>query len=230
MCSLVRTIASVIYYPISLCRAKRPAPPLIPSNEAIQARLQNLDSHAVKATSAFWDTFHSIKEGPPSDTLTTHFQENRKESHAFDLGSGKGANTRFLLSRGWQVTAVDISEPAVKSLSTVSHSSLTVTLSHIEDFSFTRRANLIIAIDVLAFCLPSKIYTLWNRMHAALNDSGYLLCTLPVPHGGGSSNWSLTDDESSQLLLAGRFRVLQKQDFSEDPYTDHPLLLLLQKI
>jgi hypothetical protein len=49
------------------------------------------------------------------------------------------------------------------------------------------------------------------------------------PFGRSFAEWSLSRDEVTQFLLEKRFKVVSEGTFDEDPYTDHPLLLVLQK-
>ena len=53
----------------------------------------------------------------------------KQERRALDLGCGAGRNTRFLLARGWHVTAVDAEPAAIAAVSEITSENLTVVQS-----------------------------------------------------------------------------------------------------
>ncbi len=67
-----------------------------------------------------WDGWFKGRRGTPVyDLWLDDYQEELdkyKESRILDLGSGIGANTRYLTERGYQVLAADYSKEALKSI------------------------------------------------------------------------------------------------------------------
>ena len=93
---------------------------------------------------------------------------------ALDLGCGAGRNTRFLLSRGWHVTAVDAEPAAVAAVSEIKNENLTVVESRFEDFEFgDARYDLVCAQFTLPFTPPDKFPAVWARLKKAIKPGGY---------------------------------------------------------
>ncbi|GAA1010512.1 hypothetical protein Aple_029040 [Acrocarpospora pleiomorpha] len=64
-----------------------------------------------------WDEMYRSRDqifsGNPNDVLVTE-TDDLPPGQALDVGCGEGADTLWLARRGWQVTAVDISEVALR--------------------------------------------------------------------------------------------------------------------
>ena len=64
----------------------------------------------------FWDEHYSSAEqlfsNNPNPVLVAEVAD-LSPGRALDLGCGEGADARWLAQRGWQVTAVDISQVAI---------------------------------------------------------------------------------------------------------------------
>lgn len=212
----------------------QPAKPPLSSNEEIQRQLEELDRPGGGPSEEvpFWDDFaqgsfrdrHENAHHPKIELFN-------QAGQAVDLGCGIGLETKYLLLKNWKVEAVDVSAKALELLKSQAGSSenLKVVESSLEEFEFTCAPDLILAINVLGFCTPSKLKTIWERMHAALKPGGYVFCSLPLPGCGNFSKWVLSDDEITQFLLEGRFEKIS-DSISLDPYGDHPLVLILKKI
>lgn len=65
----------------------------------------------------FWDERYGSRDqlfsGEPNGVLVTEVTD-LSPGQALDLGCGEGADARWLAGRGWQVTAVDISQVALQ--------------------------------------------------------------------------------------------------------------------
>jgi tellurite methyltransferase len=98
----------------------------------------------------------------------------KQERHALDLGCGAGRNTRFLLSRGWHVTAVDAEPAAIAAVSEIKSENLTVVQSKFEDFEFGEaRYDLVCAQFTLPFTPHEKFPEVWARLKRAIKPGGY---------------------------------------------------------
>jgi tellurite methyltransferase len=97
-----------------------------------------------------------------------------QERYALDLGCGAGRNTRFLLSRGWHVTAVDAEPEAIAAVSEIKNENLTVVQSRFEEFDFGEaRYDLVCAQFTLPFTPHDKFPTVWARLKMSIKPGGY---------------------------------------------------------
>jgi chemotaxis methyl-accepting protein methylase len=127
------------------------------------------------------------------------------------------------------VTAVDISQKAIDVLKLNKSEKLEVVHSSLEDFHPTKQYDLILAINVLAFCPADRIQEIWDKMYQSLNKHGFLLCTLPVPIGREFARWYVSKNDMSQLFIQNRYKVIRSTHLT-DKNTVHPLALTLQKV
>lgn len=94
--------------------------------------------------------------------------------YALDLGCGAGRNTRFLLSRGWHVTAVDAEPAAIAAVMEIKNENLRVVQSKFEDFEFGEaQYDLVCAQFTLPFTPRDKFSTVWARLQRAIKPGGY---------------------------------------------------------
>jgi tellurite methyltransferase len=93
---------------------------------------------------------------------------------ALDLGCGAGRNTRYLLSRGWHVTAVDAEPAAIAAVSEIKNENLQVVQSTFEEFEFGEaRFDLVCAQFTLPFTPRDKFPTVWGRLKRSIKPGGY---------------------------------------------------------
>lgn len=75
------------------------------------------DQHSVAFDQGFWDERYrsrgALWSGRPNPHLVTEASDLRPGT-VLDAGSGEGADAVWLASRGWTVTAVDVSEVAIE--------------------------------------------------------------------------------------------------------------------
>ena len=99
---------------------------------------------------------------------------DKQERYALDLGCGAGRNTRFLLSRGWHVTAVDAEPAAIAAVSEIKNEDLSVVQSRFEDFQFGEaRYDLVCAQFTLPFTPRDKFPVVWAGLKRAIKPGGY---------------------------------------------------------
>ena len=97
--------------------------------------------------------------------------------HAIDLGCGDGTETIELLSRGWNVLAIDGTEAAIKLLtdkvSQQARSRLQTEVAKFDAVAVTLpHTDLIHASLSIPFCHPSHFPALWEKITNALNPGG----------------------------------------------------------
>ena len=95
--------------------------------------------------------------------------------HAIDLGCGDGTETVVLLSRGWNVLAVDGTHAAIERLMEKvpqdAQARLQTQVARFEDVTLPQ-TDLIHASLSIPFCQPSQFPELWEKITNALNPGG----------------------------------------------------------
>jgi SAM-dependent methyltransferase len=95
--------------------------------------------------------------------------------HAIDLGCGDGTESIVLLSRGWNVLAVDGEPAGIKRLTDKvpqeAQAHLQTQVAKFEEVMLTH-ADLIHASYSIPFCHPDQFPTLWKKIANALNSGG----------------------------------------------------------
>lgn len=120
-----------------------------------------------------WPVYFKRTAGnPPSDTLVRAEKECVNKNKALDLGCGAGRDTRFLLDKGFEVTAVDAEPSANKFLEKLpNQTKLHIKISDFADFQF-EKYDLINSMFALPFMNPEKFELVVPKMLAAINIGG----------------------------------------------------------
>jgi tellurite methyltransferase len=105
----------------------------------------------------------------PTPFLVEHIR-NLHRGKALDIGAGSGRNALYLAKEGFDVTALDSDDTALKTLSTTAkNEGLTITtcLKDIRSFESTEKYDLIVCLMVLHFFDPKDIqYVIeWMKDH-----------------------------------------------------------------
>lgn len=103
-----------------------------------------------------------------------------------DLGAGEGRNSLFLVSHGFQVTAVDASSVAIEKIKKEAESRgfpITTDLKDILEFEWKQSYDLIIAAFVLHFLKTADANKVINHMKANTNPGGYNVITAMTKQG-----------------------------------------------
>ncbi|GCE12420.1 class I SAM-dependent methyltransferase [Tengunoibacter tsumagoiensis] len=119
-----------------------------------------------------WDQFYELtRERPPSEGIIRAVSLLGQTGDALDLGCGAGRDTRYLLSQGFEVTAVDRETTALAELSSFSNEHLHLVQSAFEDFTFATY-NLINAHFALPFMAREQFSAVFTRLKASLKPGG----------------------------------------------------------
>jgi len=125
-----------------------------------------------------WDEYYKKKKGRAPRQLLLDVLEKYptgESLHAIDLGYGDGTETVVLLSRGWNVLAVDATEAAIKYLMEKApqgvRDRLQIQVAKFEEVNLPK-TDLIHASLSIPFCHPSQFPALWNKTRNALNPGG----------------------------------------------------------
>lgn len=137
---------------------------------------------------------------------------------ALDLGAGAGRDTRYLLERGFAVTAVDADPGSAARLAALPQERLRAVQSTFEDFAFDATTyDLINAQFTLPFVPRERFFAVFARIKAALTPGGVFAGQFFGVHDEwnvpGSGMTFLTRDEAeAQLrdLEAVEFRELEE--------------------
>lgn len=125
-----------------------------------------------------WDDYYQKIQGRKPRKLLLDALEKfpaQASLHAIDLGCGDGTETVVLLSRGWNVLAVDGEPAAIKRLMEKVPQEGQVRLqTQVAKFeSVTLPASdLIHASLSLPFCHPDRFSTLWEKIRDAVKSGG----------------------------------------------------------
>jgi trans-aconitate methyltransferase len=93
--------------------------------------------------------------------------------HALDLGCGAGRDTRYLLTQGWRVTAVDAEPQAIALLEPLCSDRLELVRSTFEDFAFPPATyDLVSAQFALPFIPQGQFFTVFARLKQSLVSGG----------------------------------------------------------
>lgn len=130
-----------------------------------------------------------------------------KKGSVLDLGCGAGRDTRWLLSQGWHVTAVDLEPAAIEMLADVAGDNLTAVQSSIADFDFQPNTyDLISAQYSLPFVPREDFFGAFERLKAALKPGGIFVGQF----FGVKDSWAATrPDEMTFLTLEEAVRALE---------------------
>ena len=116
-----------------------------------------------------WSDFYKrTKDHPHWPLLEKAVTLLGHKGHALDLGCGAGRDTRYLLSQGWHVTAVDSDPAAIAILRELPQERLRVVQSSFEDFVYEPEAYDLVSSQ---FSLPFNPKTAFNSVFTHIKQS-----------------------------------------------------------
>jgi tellurite methyltransferase len=155
-----------------------------------------------------WPDFLAVTQGAPhwprveqAAALFPH------PGRALDLGCGAGRDTRYLLSKGWHVTAIDREDASMAALAQLPQDNLRAVQSAIEDFAFEPAAyDLISAQFSLPFIPPTHFAATFTRIKQSLKPGGIFTGQFFGVHDSWNSpefNMSFATQQQAEELLDG---------------------------
>ncbi len=150
-------------------------------------RIETLGFGSFENSSAFWSFMAKDHQGVASKTFVEAAEKPIGKGVALDLGCGNGAFSLYLLYRGWKVVAVDIAKGALDILekqanlrdgSLIKTGKLRIVHQDVNEFDLSEKFDVIIANDVLPYLNPSKLRSVWDRIHNSLEPNGLFMGSL----------------------------------------------------
>jgi trans-aconitate methyltransferase len=173
-----------------------------------------------------WEGYFAARSNrPPRPILVEAADLFDRPRRAVDLGAGSGVDSRFLVDRGWQVTAIDNSADAMRRLTELAASangSLRVRQADLADDLDLEPVELVHAGFSLPFCPPDRFQALWRQIESALVAGGVLAAQL----FGDRDSWAAayddltfhTADEVDRLIRGWQVRRIQVAEHDGTSY------------
>ena len=145
------------------------------------------------------------------------FDREERVGSAVDLGCGDGTDTAELIDRGWEVTAIDAEQDAMRRVLEKIPSERTPLLrtivSSMEDVAIPD-ADLVFASFSLPFCRPAAFPGLWKRLRSSLRPGGRFAGEL----FGDRDSWASDPDMTFHDARAAKklFDGLEVESFEEE--------------
>ncbi len=151
------------------------------------------------------DFYRATKDNPHWPLMERAAALAQRKKYALDLGCGAGRDTRYLLAKGWHVTAVDREAEAIALLAELPQERLTAVQSSIEDFEFKPETyDFVNAQFSLPFITRSRFDDAFARLKSSLWPSGIFAGQFFGIHDGWNTPESdmtfLTREEIDDLL------------------------------
>ncbi len=119
-----------------------------------------------------WESYYQVTMSkPPSPLLVKALAAIEHKEYALDLGCGAGKDTRFLLTQGFHVTAVDMNELAIEHLKSLPQENLRVVRCFFDQFEFAHY-DLVNAQNALSFNPHATFIDVFTRMKSSLRPGG----------------------------------------------------------
>lgn len=120
-----------------------------------------------------WKTYFETTEHHPVSPLLSRAVDFCLPGTALDMGPGALKDTKFLLSRGFQVTAVDKTPEILQYAEKIENEHLYPIISSFEDFDFPKDTyQLVNAQYSLPFITPDKFAQVFQKIKDALSPGG----------------------------------------------------------
>lgn len=204
--------------------------------------------HNKKALS-MWNGWSKSRSGKPIyDLWLDDYKsdlEKFKNSKFLDLGCGIGADTLYLIERGYKVISVDYSKEAINNILSNIKGSEAKILDMNEKFTFENNSfNLIIADISLHYFNEEKTKNIMNEIKRILNKNGLLICRVSsindkyygagsgteiekrfYDHGSYAQRYFNEDDLNKFFSIIGKFTFVEKAMTRKESYYSMPKML-----
>ena len=169
-----------------------------------------------------WREFVRITSAePPWPRLVRAAGMFESPGEALDVGPGGGRDTRYLLSQGWRVTAVDASPSAAAALRRLPRQrNLQLVLSAIEDF-VPASYDLVNAQFSLPFVAPAHFEATVRSLRDSVESGGILTATFFGKHDGwnvAGTDLNFSTAPDIERLFFG-WELIELTEVDEDGHT-----------
>ena len=206
---------------------------------------KNIDDDNRKAL-PMWNDFSKSRKGKPVyDLWLNEYKadlEKFKNTKFLDLGCGNGADTLYLIERGYKVISVDYSKEAINNINLNIEGSEAKILDMNEKFFFEDNSfNIIIADICLNFFNEEKTIHIMNEIKRILKKNGILFTRVSsvndknfgagkgkeiekgyFDHGTWAQRYFDEDDLYKFFGIIGKFTFSEKGMIRDEPFYSKP--------
>ena len=175
----------------------------------------------------------------PNKYLVEAIKDLPAGSTVLDLGCGEGRNALYVAKLGFVVTAVDISEIALRKLERAAndlHLSIKTVHSDIATFDFDKKWDMIISTAALHLISRDQQESVITKMKESVNDNGLNLITIFNKDDPGYKEYpELSFTNIEELIEAYKdWKILVAETYTKDethnaPHTHHIAALVARK-
>lgn len=163
--------------------------------------------------------FHQLaKEAPPRSLLMEALEHVPSVGHALDLGASALSDSKFLLSKGFEVTAVDANPLTQDAARELDNDALHVQITKFEDFNFPKDTyELVSSMFSLPFVKEADFTRVMSDVKDSLKSQGVFCGTFFGPKDGwlGRKGMTFVDEEQIRDLFTG-FDIISLTEYEED--------------
>lgn len=163
-----------------------------------------------------WSQFNQVtKNNPPRELYLEALKFIKVDSIlALDIAAGACNETKDMLSRGFNVVAID-SNPELQEIATIINSdNLTTHVSRMESYDYgTKKYDFIIAMFALPFIEPDNFRKTFNKILESLKPGGIFAFHLFGVNDEWAANKKMTffDEKSARELVSNNKQLLFKE-------------------
>lgn len=143
-----------------------------------------------------WSNYYDkTREKPPASLLVKaiDYLQEKENISTLDIGAGVLKDTRYLLSKNFNVTSLDSSSLIFEESKDLDTDKLDIVQSKFEDFDFgIDKYNLVNAMNSLSFIHPDEFNKTFEKIKNSLKKEGILVCNFFGDKDGWIQNPEMT--------------------------------------
>ncbi len=163
-----------------------------------------------------WSLYNQdTKNNPPRELYVEALKFIQSDNVlALDIGAGACNETKDMLSRGFNVVAIDSNREIQEIAAMIGSTNLTAEVSNMEDYSYgNEKYDFIIAMFALPFIEPSNSRDTFSRIIKSLKPGGIFAFQLFGSNDEWATNKNMTffDEKSAKKLFGDNKQLLFKE-------------------